>query len=116
LTYPAELRDVSPELDEQVNMILKMLKKNRPDAIPEKRKRDEIYTTLVGKALATKLAQYPTSVEEDEKLLLNEGIGKRRRMAIEVRLGEKRLLQEALALVKDGEGEERAGKKAKRNV
>jgi SET domain-containing protein 6 len=116
LTYPALLRDVSPEVEEQVKGFLKALQKSMPDAIPEKRKRDEIYGDVVAKALTAKIAQYPTSMEEDEKLLLDGSLEKRLRMAIEVRLGEKRLLQEALASVKGGENEERAGKKARRDV
>jgi SET domain-containing protein 6 len=55
-------------------------------------------------------------VEEDGKLLKEDSLEKRFRMAIEVRLGEKRLLREALALL-DGSQEnteEQAGKKARR--
>jgi SET domain-containing protein 6 len=110
LSQPAKLRDVSPEL----NVFLKALKKSKPDAIPEKRKREDIYGIIVAMALTVKLAQYSTSIEEDAKLLVKGGLDKRRRMALEVRLGEKRLLQEAIALVKGDRNEERAGKKAKR--
>jgi SET domain-containing protein 6 len=114
LSQPAKLRNVSPELEEQVNVFLKALKKSKPDAIPEKRKREDIYGIIVAMALTTKLAQYPTSIEEDAKLLVKGGLDKRRRMALEVRLGEKRQLQEAIALVKGDRNEKRAGKKAKR--
>ena len=116
MTYFAKLREVSPELEDQVKALLKVLKKSKPGAISDKRKRDEIYKTIVAKALTAKLAQYPTSVEEDEQLLLNNDTKKRLRMAIEVRMGEKRLLQEALASVKDEEGQQRAGKMARRDV
>ncbi|KAF1938316.1 SET domain-containing protein RMS1 [Clathrospora elynae] len=119
LSQPALLREVSAELEEQFKTLLIAFKKSKPELIPEKRKRDEIYSAVVARALTTKLAQYPSSVEEDETLLKRDGLPKRHRMAVEVRLGEKRLLQEALALVRGGgdhvehEGE-RAGKKAKR--
>lgn len=68
------------------------------------------------KALTAKLAQYPTSIEDDEKLLKVGSLEKRHRMAIEVRLGEKRLLHEALALLQGGQDEVKGqtGKKAKR--
>jgi hypothetical protein len=96
--------------------VLKAIKKHSPELIPEKRKREDIFKTLVTKALTAKLAQYLTSVEEDEKLLKEDSLEKRCRMAIEVRLGEKRLLREELALL-DGSQEnteEQAGKKARR--
>jgi SET domain-containing protein 6 len=110
----AKLRDVSPELEEQVKVFLKALKKSRPDAVPEKRKHQDIYGSIAARALTAKLAQYPTSIEEDGALLREGEVEKRRRMAIEMRRGEKRLLQEALALVKGGDTGERAGKRAKR--
>lgn len=117
LTQPPVLREVSSELEEQTKAFLKALKKLDP-----KRKRSEaIYDTVLEKALMTRLRQYPTSAEQDESLLSKESLGKRHRMAVEVRLGEKRLLQEALALIQAGkntarehEEEGRAGKKAKR--
>lgn len=52
---------------------------------------------IIKRALSDRLAEYPTSIAEDEQLLrLATG---RRRMAIEVRLGEKHLIQKAEALV-----------------
>jgi SET domain-containing protein 6 len=121
LTHPAKLQEVSPELDEQFKTFLKALKKAKPEVMSDKRKRDEIYTTVMGNVLTAKLAQYPTTVEEDEALLKKSDIAKRHRMAIEVRLGEKRLVQEAIALV---QGEEepvasnggKGGKKTKREA
>jgi len=73
-------------------------------------------------ALTTKLGQYPTSVQEDQALLKNGDLSKRYRMAIEVRLGEKELLKEAIALMqgktaaKEGTNGERVTKKAKTKV
>jgi SET domain-containing protein 6 len=96
--------------------VLKALKKSKPGLIVEKRKREDIFNTVVTKALAAKLAQYPTSTEDDEKLLKAGSLEKRHRMATEVRLGEKRLLHEALALLQGGEDEVKGqtGKKARR--
>lgn len=118
LTDPAELREIPPELDEQLKVILKALKKSQPDAFADKRKRGDICRDAVYEALTAKLKQYPDSIQEDEELLQKKDLLKRRRMAIEVRLGEKKLLQEAIALVQgtadaDTADDERATKKAK---
>jgi SET domain-containing protein 6 len=98
---------------------LKALKKTNPETFADKRKRDEISSASILQALTAKLAQYPTSTQEDKALLKKDGISKRHRMAIEVRLGEKELLHEAVALLQGaGSAEEeadgeRATKKAK---
>lgn len=118
LTKTAKLREVCPELEDRLKRCFKALKTLKPDLIPNKRKRDELQNTVLKKALITKLTQYPTSVEEDEALLERDDISKRHRMAVEVRLGEKRLLEEAINVVEEamsqviGNGE-RATKKAK---
>jgi SET domain-containing protein 6 len=78
---------------------LKALKKTSPSIFADKRKRDEICHAAITQALTAKLEQYPTSVHEDEALLKQNNLAKRHRMAIEVRLGEKLLLQEAIALM-----------------
>ncbi|CAN9275829.1 unnamed protein product [Alternaria sp. RS040] len=116
LTYTAQLRDVSQELEEQFKAVLKALKKSNPGIIAEKRKREDIFNAVVTKALAAKLALYPTSINDDERLLKVGSLEKRHRMAIEVRLGEKRLLHEVLALLQGGQDEVKGqtGKKAKR--
>ena len=119
LTHPAELREISPELEEQMKSLLKEIRKQNPELIPDKRKREEIYDAVIAKALAAKISQYPTTVEEDEALLQKEDLPKRRRMAIEIRLGEKHLLQEAVTLISKREEEtlesngERVAKKGK---
>ena len=46
-----------------------------------------------------KLEQYGTTIEEDEALLASPDTTGRRRMAIQIRLGEKKLLHEAKAVV-----------------
>jgi SET domain-containing protein 6 len=98
---------------------LKALKKSNPSMSADKRKRDEICKAAVAQALSDKLDQYPTSVQEDEALLKQRNLAKRHLMAIEVRLGEKVLLQEAISLLQgettasEEAHHERAAKKAK---
>ncbi|KAH7406291.1 SET domain-containing protein RMS1 [Phaeosphaeria sp. MPI-PUGE-AT-0046c] len=119
LVYPPKLRDISLELDEQLKTILKALKKAKPNAFVDKRKREDVCNAAILQALTAKLGQYPTTAQEDDALLKKGDLSKRHRMAIEVRLGEKILLEEGIDLVKgNGSGDEeasdeRATKKAK---
>jgi SET domain-containing protein 6 len=89
---------------------LKMIKKKKPDVIADKRKRDGIANTVLTQVLSEKLAAYPTSVEEDQTLLEKSDISHRHRMAIQVRLGEKALLEEALAMLDDRFAQRARGK------
>lgn len=100
LTEPAKLRDVLPELEEQLKAYLKILKKSNPALIPDKRKRDEICKAVILRALEARVTLYPTSAQEDEALLARNDIPKRLGMAAKVRLGEKQLLAEAIALMR----------------
>ncbi|KAJ4356962.1 Ribosomal lysine N-methyltransferase 4 [Ascochyta clinopodiicola] len=108
-----------PELEEELRDALKIIKKHKPETVADKRKRDKIANTVLIQVLTNKLAEFPTSVQEDEALLQKSGLTSRRRMAVEVRLGEKVLLEEALAVVKrrgeaaTQESEERPAKRAK---
>ena len=52
---------------------------------------------ILREVLHDRQTQYPTSLMNDVKLLQDKSIKGRHRMAIEVRLGEKRILAEALA-------------------
>ncbi|KAH6620520.1 SET domain-containing protein RMS1 [Boeremia exigua] len=106
-----------PELEEELKDALKTIRKHKPDIIADKRKRDMIVTSVLTHILNEKLAEYPTSVREDQAMLEKPGLANRRRMAIEVRLGEKRLLEEALAFLEartEHEAEERPAKRLKR--
>ncbi|KAK1537563.1 SET domain-containing protein [Colletotrichum paranaense] len=120
LTTPAKVQEVSAELEEQLKGILKLLKKMNADLIPDKRKRDEIYQHVVVSTLQKLLAQYPTTAEQDEALLASGSLTTRQKMAVEVRLGEKRLLKEALQVVgtsgsvEEATGEEEADRASKR--
>lgn len=51
---------------------------------------------ILRKVIVTRQEDYATSLAEDQTLLQNSIIGGRQRMAIEVRLGEKMILKEAL--------------------
>jgi len=64
-----------------------------PETIPDYTKTAELRTAVL-KVIAKRVAAYNTSIEEDEKLLQGE-LPIRKRMAIEVRLGEKRILKKA---------------------
>jgi SET domain-containing protein 6 len=109
-----------PELEEELRDALKIIKKKKPAVIADKRKRDDIANTVLTQVLSEKLVAYPTSAEEDRALLEEPDISHRHRMAIQVRLGEKALLEEALAMLKGRttdsptEHAERPTKKARR--
>jgi uncharacterized protein YlxP (DUF503 family) len=91
----ARFESMPEDLQEQLKTFLKGIKKTQPDAIPDKRKRDEIHQAVLAKTLEALVARYPTSISEDEALL-KQDLDQRTRMAIAVRLGEKKLLQEAI--------------------
>ncbi|KAK2672529.1 hypothetical protein RAB80_012608 [Fusarium oxysporum f. sp. vasinfectum] len=92
---PARFESMPEDLQEQLKTFLKGIKKAQPDAIPDKRKRDEIHQAVLAKTLEALVTRYPTSISEDENLL-KQDLNQRTRMAIAVRLGEKKLLQEAI--------------------
>ena len=99
LTEEAKMSEF-PELEEELKDALKMVKKHKPELITDKMKRDEIVNIVITRVLSEKLAEYPTSIREDRALLKKSDLTNRRRMAIEVRLGEKLLLEEALAMLR----------------
>jgi SET domain-containing protein 6 len=82
-------------------MYLQGLKRMKPGLFSGKRQRDEICNTVILHAVKVKLAQYPTTIAEDEALLKRQDLAKRYRMAVQVRIGEKKLLKEAIALLED---------------
>ncbi|KAL2681248.1 hypothetical protein Neosp_008856 [[Neocosmospora] mangrovei] len=94
---PARFESMPEDLQEQLKTFLKGVKKAQPEAIPDKRKRDEIHHAVLAKTLQALASKYPTSTSEDQILLQRQDLSQRTRMAIEVRLGEKKLLQEAIA-------------------
>ena len=102
----------------QLKSFLSKVKNADPTMLSEKRSRNEILMRIVGSALQMRLAEYPTTAEEDEKALLETELTSRVRMAVEVRLGEKRLLKETLLLTSaesnaDGQENEPTSKRQK---
>lgn len=79
-------------------------------AIPQYRKTSELKSAVL-EVLSKRMAEYSTSVEDDETLLQTE-LDIRKRMAIEVRLGEKRILKKAIDRVEAWDIE-RSAKRAK---
>src|SRR5579859_6493244 len=64
------------------------------ESVPEMKKSAELKAVVL-EILRKRMDEYETSMEDDERLLSSE-IGMRERMAIEVRLGEKRILHRAM--------------------
>ncbi|KAI1323649.1 SET domain-containing protein [Xylariaceae sp. FL0255] len=89
------------DLREQINAILKCVRKLSPETIPDKQKRDEICYTTMRRAFEQKLAEYQTSASDDQKLLSGTPRYCRATMAAVVRHGEKLLLQEAINLANE---------------
>ncbi|RBR25107.1 uncharacterized protein FIESC28_02015 [Fusarium coffeatum] len=94
---PAKFESMPEDLQEQLKTFLKGIKKAQPAAIPDKRKRDEIHQAVLEKTMEALAARYPTSIPEDEVLLNGQNLSQRARMATVVRLGEKKLLREAMS-------------------
>ncbi|KAM5344746.1 hypothetical protein ACJ41O_010608 [Fusarium nematophilum] len=94
---PARFESMPEDLQQQLKTFLKGVKKAQPEAIPDKRKRDEIHQAVLSKTLEALASRYPTSISQDELSLKRQNLSQRARMAVEVRLGEKKLLQEAIA-------------------
>lgn len=106
LLQPAQLLEISAEFEEQYKAYYRALKKLSPDLTSDKRKREDIYKVIVAEALTTKLSLYPTTIEQDRLLLARTDISDRHRMAMQVRLGEKLLLEEGLSLISNSAEED----------
>ncbi|KAK2616949.1 Ribosomal lysine N-methyltransferase 4 [Conoideocrella luteorostrata] len=91
----ASLDGMPLDLKEQLKTVIMTLQKLDGTLIPDKRKRDDVLSSTMTGALRSISSQYGTTVAEDEQLLKQDGLPHRQRMAIRVRLGEKRLIQEA---------------------
>lgn len=98
---PKTLKDIPEDLREQINAILKAVRKLNPEAIPDKQRRDEICLYAMRRAFELKLAEYPTSADQDATLLSMNGVSGRPAMGVFVRYGEKVLLQETINLVNE---------------
>ncbi len=90
--------------DELVAIITDLVAKLSKDQIKQKKLSDESESTFIksrtlvvlSQILRHRLEQYPTSLEQDVVLLREPMMKGRLRMAIDVRLGEKKVLEEAL--------------------
>ncbi|MBE3050244.1 SETD3 family histone-lysine N-methyltransferase [Candidatus Bathyarchaeota archaeon] len=122
LVAPVRSDTLLAELDEAVTTMLKSFRRVSASVIPDKRKREEIHRTVLPQIISARLAEYPTSLAQDMELLADAQTAGRRRMAIEVRAGEKKVLQEALELANargadgaaaDDDGDARPSKKSR---
>ncbi|OAA41798.1 SET domain protein [Metarhizium rileyi] len=92
---PAVVDGVPADLKEQLKATIKLLQKREGNPNSEKRKRDDILQSTMIATLRLIASRYPTTDAEDELLLARDTLTRRQRMAVQVRLGEKKLLKEA---------------------
>lgn len=90
-----------------------------------KAKLTEASAEVLGAVLEARLREYPTTLEEDQRLLVGESLKGRERAAVEVRLGEKQILVAAYKELnrrvqekkrpagEDGDEEERGSKRSR---
>ncbi|KAM0791736.1 hypothetical protein ACM66B_004004 [Microbotryomycetes sp. NB124-2] len=81
---------------------------------PPKGKFDPDSAKWVIEVLKARLKDYPTSIQDDEQILQDSTTSTRKRMAVIVRLGEKRILSETLDAVKKQVKELKAESRQKR--
>ncbi|KAI9898729.1 hypothetical protein N3K66_007089 [Trichothecium roseum] len=118
-TFPADAPPVAftsppPDLAEQLKAFLKAAKKVRPGSgVEDKRKRDEVAQSALVRCLGVLEGAYATTLEQDEALLAacaeegnSSSSDRRKRMALVVRMGEKRLIREAREVLGAGESSE----------
>ncbi|KAJ0114763.1 hypothetical protein J7T55_004504 [Diaporthe amygdali] len=97
--------DAPEELVEQLKVVLKAVKKVKPEAVPDKAARDKVLYSAIARALEERIGQYGTTLEQDLKQYEEDVDGSdrklmRQRMALDVRIGEKVLLGHAADSVK----------------
>lgn len=98
---PGTLNKLPEDLQEQINAVLKVVRKLSPDTIPDKHRRDEICLLAMRTAFELRLAEYSTGADDDTKILSNNAVSGRPGMAVFVRYGEKALLQEAIRIASE---------------
>ena len=96
---PASVNGLPADLKDQLKGFVKLLQRMDPSLVPDKRKRDNALDSVIYAALRSVSSQYSTTIADDEHLLEQSDLSRRQRMAIRVRLGEKKLLQEVFAFV-----------------
>ncbi|KAJ4389046.1 Ribosomal lysine N-methyltransferase 4 [Gnomoniopsis smithogilvyi] len=87
---------VPEELVEQAKEILKVVKKVREEAVPDKTARDRVIYSAIATAIDERTKEYSTTLDQDQMLYQNSNDwSQRKRMAVFVRMGEKRILMQA---------------------
>lgn len=87
---------VPEELVEQAKEMLKVVKKVREEAVPDKTARDRIIYSAVATAIDERIKEYASTLDQDQVLYQNSNSwSPRQRMAVFVRMGEKRILMQA---------------------
>lgn len=97
--FPEELVDVLSEVLRAV--LASSNKKNRVSEEEKARDLKRRVLLVLQRIVETRTKSYGTSIEEDEEILTRENVKGRPRMAVEVRVGEKRILKEAGEWVRD---------------
>ncbi|KAF3771314.1 SET domain-containing protein, partial [Cryphonectria parasitica EP155] len=85
---------VPEDLLGQMKEVMKVVKKVRPAAVPDKVARDKAIYSALAAALDERARQYGTTLEQDESGMAAGGSLDRKMMALDVRIGEKVLLKE----------------------
>lgn len=93
---------VPEDLVEQAKEMLKVVKKVREEAVPDKTTRDRIIYSAIATAIDERTKEYSTTLDQDQMLFQNsDDWSQRKRMAVSVRMGEKRILIQAAALARE---------------
>lgn len=94
---PATIASMPEDLEERLKEFLKRISKVHPVTIPDKRKRKTVSDSVLAQTLLDLESRYPTTLAQDQAALESKR-PERQQMAMIVRVGEKKLLQEAKAL------------------
>lgn len=94
---PATISNMPEDLEERLKEFLKRVSKMQPEAISDKRKRKTISDSVLSQSLLDLESRYATDLAQDQRILESNTF-ERQQMATIVRMGEKKLLQEAKSL------------------
>lgn len=98
--------ELPEDLLAQMKEVMKVAKGLRPDAVPDKASRDKVIYAAIAQALLARAQEYSTTLTQDlelyekQKTSSPEGVLDRKTMALDVRIGEKVLLQEVSEAVR----------------
>ncbi|KJZ73949.1 hypothetical protein HIM_06617 [Hirsutella minnesotensis 3608] len=93
----AGFAEMPDDLQDQLKLLLKTLEKVDSTLAKDKKSRQQAQGLVLAHCIQTIELRFLTGVSEDLSLLKQENLPYRQRMAIKVRLGEKKLLEEAKA-------------------